>query len=164
MQFSRLQDVNLEPLWEDEVNHKLALKHALLFSEVEGKKVCIVQEPTLAQSLNYLSQLSLQYPIVLVDEESFERLKNKFLEIQTGSDFEAMSTTSEELIEIESDLLEFIRNSQDLLSSEESAPIIKLVNSLFFRPFKKDQAIFISKAGIAKGKYVSVLTEHSKNI
>lgn len=152
MQFSRLQDVNLEPLWEDEVNHKLALKHALLFSEVEGKKVCIVQEPTLAQSLNYLSQLSLQYPIVLVDEESFERLKNKFLEIQTGSDFEAMSTTSEELIEIESDLLEFIRNSQDLLSSEESAPIIKLVNSLFFQAIQKGSSDIHIESGDRKGE------------
>lgn len=152
MQFSRLQDVNLEPLWEDEVNHKLALKHALLFSEVEGKKVCIVQEPTLAQSLNYLSQLSLQYPIVLVDEESFERLKNKFLEIQTGTDFEAMSTTSEELIEIESDLLEFIRNSQDLLSSEESAPIIKLVNSLFFQAIQKGSSDIHIESGDRKGE------------
>ena len=31
MHFPRLQDVNLEPLWEEEINHKLAIKHALLF-------------------------------------------------------------------------------------------------------------------------------------
>ena len=43
----------------------------------------------------------------------------------------------EELIEAESELLEFIQNSQNLLSSEESAPIIKLVNSLFFQAIKK---------------------------
>ncbi|MEY3090820.1 MAG: hypothetical protein RL113_1136 [Pseudomonadota bacterium] len=65
-------------------------------------------------------------------------LKNKFLEIQTGSDFDQMTTaTSDELIAAESELLEFIRNSQDLLSSEESAPIIKLVNSLFFQALQK---------------------------
>ncbi|DAB39891.1 MAG TPA: general secretion pathway protein GspE [Sulfurovum sp. UBA12169] len=152
MQFSRLQDVNLDPLWEEEINHKLAVKHSLLFSIVDGKKMCIVEEPTLPQALNYLSKLSLEYPVVQVDEESFERLKNKFLEIQTGSDFEAMSTTSEELIEIESDLLEFIRNSQDLLSSEESAPIIKLVNSLFFQAIQKGSSDIHIESAERKGE------------
>jgi len=152
MQFPRLQDVNLEPLWEEELNHKLSLKHSLLFSTVEGVKTCIVQQETLSDALNYLSKLSLDYPITLVDDESFERLKNKFLEIQTGSDFDEMSTTSEELIEVESDLLEFIRNSQDLLSSEESAPIIKLVNSLFFQAIKKGASDIHIESAEKKGE------------
>lgn len=152
MQFPRLQDVNLEPLWEEEVNHKLSLKHSLLFSTIEGVKTCIVQQETLGDALNYLSKLSLEYPITLIDDESFERLNNKFLEIQTGSDFEEMSTTSEELIEVESDLLEFIRNSQDLLSSEESAPIIKLVNSLFFQAIKKGASDIHIESAEKKGE------------
>ncbi|RRS30481.1 MAG: general secretion pathway protein GspE [Epsilonproteobacteria bacterium (ex Lamellibrachia satsuma)] len=152
MQFLRLQDVNLEPLWEEEINHKLSLKHSLLFSSIEGVKTCIVQQETLGDALNYLAKLSLDYPITLVDDESFERLKNKFLEIQTGSDFEDMSTTSEELIEVESDLLEFIRNSQDLLSSEESAPIIKLVNSLFFQAIQKGASDIHIESGERKGE------------
>lgn len=137
MQFPQLTDVNLEPLWEEEINHKLALKHSLLFSTINGVKTCIIESESLGDALNYLAKLSLDYPVNMVDSESFERLKNKFLEIQTGSDFEEMSTTSDELFEVESDLLEFIRNSQDLLSSEESAPIIKLVNSLFFQAIQK---------------------------
>jgi len=152
MQFPRLQDVDLEPLWEEELNHKLALKHSLLFSTIEGVKTCIIQQETLGDALNYLSKLSLDYPITLVDDESFERLNNKFLEIQTGSDFEEMSTTSEELIEVESDLLEFIRNSQDLLSSEESAPIIKLVNSLFFQAIKKGASDIHIESAEKKGE------------
>lgn len=137
MHFPSLQDVNLEPLWEDEINHKIALKHNLLFSEINGVATSIVTLESLADALNYLSKLSLSYPINLLDSESFERLKNKFLEIQTGSDFEEMATASDELIEVEGDLLEFIRNSQDLLSNEDSAPIIKLVNSLFFQALQK---------------------------
>jgi general secretion pathway protein E len=132
MQIPKLTDVNLEPLWEETIDHKLALRHSLLFSMIDDEPSAVVEEQTLAEALNYLSRLDLDYRLYLVDHESFERLKNKFLEIQTGSDFEEMSTTSDELIEVESDLLEFIQNSQDLLSSEESAPIIKLVNSLFF--------------------------------
>ncbi len=152
MRFPRLQDVNLEPLWEEEINHRLALKHSLLFSMVDEAKTCIVEEATLGDALNYFAKLSLDYPITIVDAESFQRLKNKFLEIQTGTDFEAMSTTSEELIEAESDLLEFIRNSQDLLSSEESAPIIKLVNSLFFQALQKGASDIHIESGERKGE------------
>ena len=152
MQFPRLTDVNLEPLWEEEVNHKLALRHDLLFTTLNGVKTCIVEQNTLGDALNYFAKLSLDYPISMVDEESFERLKNKFLEIQTGSDFEDMSTTSDELIEVESDLLEFIRNSQDLLSSEESAPIIKLVNSLFFQALRKGASDIHIESAERKGE------------
>jgi len=152
MHFPRLSDVNLEPLWEEEINHKVALKHSLLFSQIDGEKRCIVEEKTLGDALNYLSKLSLNYPVNIVDVESFERLKNKFLEIQTGSDFEEMSTTSDELFEVESDLLEFIRNSQDLLSSEESAPIIKLVNSLFFQAIQKGASDIHIESGEYKGE------------
>jgi general secretion pathway protein E len=88
----------------------------------------------------------------MLDGESFERLKNKFLEIQTSSAFEDMSTATEELIEVESDLLEFIQNSQDLLSSEESAPIIKLVNSLFFQALKKSASDIHIENGERKGE------------
>jgi general secretion pathway protein E len=156
MHFPRLQDVNLDPLWEEEINHKLALKHSLLFSMVDDVKTCIVEKETLGDALNYFAKLSLDYPISIVDDESFKRLKNKFLEIQTGTDFEEMATTSDELIEAESDLLEFIRNSQDLLSSEESAPIIKLVNSLFFQACKKGQVIFTLKVEREKVRCVCV--------
>jgi len=137
MEIPHLEDVNLEPLWEEEYNPKFSVKHNLLFSEINGIKSAIVQQDTLALALNHLSRLNINYPIVMLDDESFERLKNKFLEIQTSSAFEEMSTSTEELIEVESDLLEFIQNSQDLLSNEESAPIIKLVNSLFFQALKK---------------------------
>jgi len=152
MHFPRLQDVNLEPLWEEEINHKLAIKHALLFSEVNGIPTAIVTQETLSDALNYFSKLSLTYPINLVDDESFERLKNKFLEIQTGSDFEEMASASDELIEVEGDLLEFIRNSQDLLSSEDSAPIIKLVNSLFFQALQKGASDIHIESNERKGE------------
>jgi len=152
MQFPQLIDVNLEPLWEEDINHKVATRHGLLFSVIEGEKRAIVERENMPQALNYLAKIGLGYPVSVVDEESFERLKNKFLEIQTGSDFEEMSTATEELIEVESDLLEFIRNSQDLLSNEESAPIIKLVNSLFFQALKKEASDIHIESGERKGE------------
>jgi len=152
MHFPRLQDVNLEPLWQDDINHKIAIKHNLLFATIDTIDTAIVKEETLASGLNYFAKLSLSYPICILDEQSFERLKNKFLEIQTGSDFEEMNTSTDELIEVESDLLEFIRNSQDLLSSEESAPIIKLVSSLFFQAIQKGSSDIHIESGEKKGE------------
>lgn len=137
MKFPVLEDVNLEPFIDESIDNKLSTKHSLLFSKVEDEPVAIIHKDGLSDGLNHLSRLHLNYPVYLADVDSFDRLKNKFLEIQTGSDFELMDTTSDELFEAESDLLEFIQNSQDLLSSEESAPIIKLVNSLFFQAIKK---------------------------
>jgi len=147
-----LQDVNLEPLWQEDINHKIAIKHNLLFANIEGKDTAIVQEESLASALNHFAKISLNYPIYMLDSQSFDRLKNKFLEIQTGSDFDEMNTSSDELIEVESDLLEFIRNSQDLLSSEESAPIIKLVNSLFFQAIQKGSSDIHIESGEKKGE------------
>ena len=152
MQIPRLKDVNLEPLWDEEIDHKLAMRHSLLFSLIDDEKCAVVEEGALAEALNHLARLNLNYRLYLVDEESFERLKNKFQEIQTGSDFDEMSATSDELIEVESDLLEFIQNSQDLLSNEASAPIIKLVNSLFFQAIKKDASDIHIETGEYKGE------------
>jgi len=152
MQIPQLQDVNLEPLWEDETNPVLSLKYNLLFSELNGVKTAIIQQKTLSEALNHLARLELNYPIVMLDSESFDRLKNKFLEIQTSSAFEEISTSTDELIEVESDLLEFIQNSQDLLSNEESAPIIKLVNSLFFQALKKGASDIHIENGERKGE------------
>ena len=132
-----LENVDLEPFWNDEIDNKLAMKQHLLFANVQHKPCAIVHKEHLALALNHYSKLDIDYPIIQLDEGSFERLQHKFREIQTGSDFENVDTTSDDIIEVESDLLDFIRNSQDLLSNEESAPVVKLVNSLFFQAIKK---------------------------
>jgi general secretion pathway protein E len=138
MKLPFIENEDLEPFWSDDIDNVLAMKHNLLFAIIQGKRCAIVTKDTLAMALNHLSKLDINYPIIEVDSETFERLKNKFLEIKTGSDFEAISTeSSDDIIEVESDLLDFIRNSQDLLSNEESAPVVKLVNSLFFQAIKK---------------------------
>jgi len=137
MRLPLLENVDLEPHWNNEINNKLSMKHELLFAKVQNKPCAVVQKPSLPQALNHLAKLDIDYPVVELDEGSFERLGHKFREIQTGSDFENVDTSSDDIIEVESDLLDFIRNSQDLLSNAESAPVVKLVNSLFFQAIKK---------------------------
>ena len=152
MNLPELIDVDLTPLWQEGIDHKLAIRHSLLFSTLDEKNIAIVAIATLADALNHLAKLDLHYPVYLVDDESFVRLRNKFLERQTSDDFDDMSTTSDELIEVESDLLEFIRNSQDLLSNEASAPIVKLVNSLFFQAIQKGASDIHIETGERKGE------------
>jgi len=138
MQLPILEHVNLEPLIEDGIDYRQALKHGLLFATIGKEKAAILPKDNLAGAMNHKARIGNEYKMYMLDDESYERLHNKFLEIQTSSEFEKMqSNASDELIEAESELLEFIQNSQNLLSSEESAPIIKLVNSLFFQAIKK---------------------------
>ena len=138
LEIPKLVHVDLEPYWSEEIDHRTAIKHYLLFALYQDGIIAVIHPQHRAEGLNYLSRLGLAYPIYTMDEESFVRLRNKFLELQTSNAFEEMETASEELIEAESDLLEFIQNTQDLLSDEASAPIIKLVNSLFFQAIKKE--------------------------
>jgi len=138
MQLPILEHVNLEPLIEDGIDYRQAMKHGLLFATIGKEKAAILSKDNLAGAMNHKARIGNEYKMYMLDDESYERLYNKFLEIQTSSEFEKMqSNASDELIEAESELLEFIQNSQNLLSSEESAPIIKLVNSLFFQAIKK---------------------------
>jgi len=138
MQLPILEDINLEPLIEEGLDFRQALKHNLLFTTLGREPIAVVNREHLAPALNHKARIGNEYKVYLVDDASFENLKNKFLELKASSEFEQMqSSASEELIEAESELLEFIQNSQNLLSSEESAPIIKLVNSLFYQAIKK---------------------------
>jgi general secretion pathway protein E len=138
MKLPILEDINLDPLIEEGIDVNQALKYNLLFSKIGTEKAAIVKRDTLSEALNHKARIGNDFKVYLVDDESFENLKNKFLELKASSEFENMqSTASEELIEAESELLEFIQNSQNLLNSEESAPIIKLVNSLFYQAIKK---------------------------
>lgn len=140
MKLAYLENVNLEPLWQENIDNKLAMKHKLLFSKIKDISCVIITRESISEAFNHLAKLDINYPIIEVDIDSFERLSNKFLELQTSNDFDKLETTGDDVIEVEKDLLDFIRNSQDLLSNEESAPIIKLVNSLFFQAIKKESS------------------------
>lgn len=135
--FLQLNDVDLEPHFYEEIDLRLCLKNFLLFARYDDEIIAVIGQDNAAYAINHLTKLDLHLPIYQLDQESYERLKDKYLEIQTGSDFDDMETNSDDLIEGETDLLDFIRSSQNLLSNESSAPVVRLVNSLFFQAIKK---------------------------
>jgi len=99
IQLPFLENVDLEPLWNEGINNKLAMKHNLLFANVDDYPSVVVENKNLAMALNHLATLDMTYPIVELDTGSFERLLQKFKEIQTGSDFENVDTSSDDIIE-----------------------------------------------------------------
>jgi len=133
-----LHDLKLEIFEPQELNTEISLKNYLLFSELDGVVSAFMSDRYFAQASNYYSKLHNKYPLHLLDEDSYDRLYNRFLELKTDKTMESMQEDSDDLGEDEDiSLTDFLRTSSDILTSEESAPIIKFVNALFYQAVKK---------------------------
>jgi len=131
-----LHNFDLEAYEPEGLSSELSLKNYLLFSLYNGEVSAFVSERYLVEASNYYSKLEQKFPLYILDEDSFDRLYNKFLELRTDKTIETMQeedTGEEEDIS----LTDFLRTSNDILTSEESAPIIKFVNALFYQAIKK---------------------------
>ncbi|SFV54014.1 Type IV fimbrial assembly, ATPase PilB [hydrothermal vent metagenome] len=133
-----LHDNSLEPIEVEGIKSELCIKNYLLFTRVEKKEVATTTQKYLVEASNLYTKLQTKLPLVLLDQESFDRLYNKYLELRTDKTIESMQDEKEELAdEEELSLTDFLRTSSDILTSEESAPIIKFVNALFYQAIKK---------------------------
>lgn len=153
--FKTLESVNLKPAKTDLIDTDLALKYFVLFAEVEGKLSICLSENHLSGSLGFLSKYSLDLPVYLLDEDSYDRLYNHALEQKTDSELsdigdDKMAEVAEE--EEGFSLTEFLRNKADLLANEEAAPIIKFVNALFYQAIKKGASDIHIEAHEHKGE------------
>ncbi len=133
-----LHDLKLEVFEPEEVNTEVSVKNFLLFSEYEGEITAFASERYLVEASNYYTKLEKKYPLHMLDEDSFDRLYNRFLELRTDKTMESMQEdSSEDKDDEDISLTDFLRTSSDILTSEESAPIIKFVNALFYQAVKK---------------------------
>ncbi|MDX1808590.1 MAG: ATPase, T2SS/T4P/T4SS family [Sulfurospirillaceae bacterium] len=132
-----IHNLQLEVFEPAELSTDLSVKNYLLFSELDGEVRAFVCERYLAQASIYYSKLQNRYPINLLDEDSFDRLYNRFLELRTDKTMETMQEEGHSESEEDISLTDFLRTSSDILTSEESAPIIKFVNALFYQAIKK---------------------------
>jgi len=131
-----LHNLQLELFEPAELETDLSVKNYLLFSEYEGEVCAFISEKYLAQASSYYTKLSTNYSLKMLDEDSYDRLYNRFLELRTDKTMESMQEDGEE-DEEDISLTDFLRTSSDILTSEESAPIIKFVNALFYQAVKK---------------------------
>jgi len=133
-----IHNLQLDVYEPEELETDISVKNYLLFSQVNSEVVAYTCERYLSESTNYYSKLEKRYPLHLLDEDSYERLYNRFLELRTDKAIETMQEDSEkEESEEDISLTDFLRTSSDILTSEESAPIIKFVNALFYQAVKK---------------------------
>jgi general secretion pathway protein E len=133
-----LHDLKLEVYEPDEIVTEISVKNYLLFSELDDEVCAFTCERYLVEASNYYTKLEKKYPLHMLDEDSFDRLYNRFLELRTDKTMESMQEDNNEEREDEDiSLTDFLRTSSDILTSEESAPIIKFVNALFYQAVKK---------------------------
>ena len=134
-------DVRLTPKIPDEVDIGIALKYGVLFAETEeGELVAIIDKNKTGEAINYITKFEELFPIYHLEDSEFERLYHRTLELKNDAELQATSVAeSSDIDEYDEDinLAEFLQTSSDILTSEESAPIIKFVNALFFQAVKR---------------------------
>lgn len=134
-----LHNLKLEVFEPSDVDIELSVKNYLLFSTLDTQECAFVCENYLHEATNFYTKLSSNYKLHLLDEDSYDRLYNRFLELRTDRTMQSMQeeNTQNEDEEETLSLTDFLRTSSDILTSEESAPIIKFVNALFYQAVKK---------------------------
>ncbi len=133
-----IHNLKLEVYEPSDISIELSIKNYLLFSQLNEEICAFTCERYLVEATNFYSKLETKYPFKILDEDSYERLYNRFLELRTDKAIVNMQEGSNEEIEDEDiSLTDFLRTSSDILTSEESAPIIKFVNALFYQAVKK---------------------------
>jgi general secretion pathway protein E len=148
-----LHDLKLEVYEVDELETELLRKNYLLFSLVDDEVTALTCERYMVEATNFYSKLNTNYPFKLIDEDSFDQLYNRFLELRTDKAIETMKdTSSDDQEEEDISLTDFLRTSTDILTSEESAPIIKFVNALFYQAVKKKVSDIHIEVGENKGE------------
>jgi general secretion pathway protein E len=117
----------------------LSIKSFVLFTIIDNETVIAINQDHLHDSFDYINKHSLSYNIVFLDTSSFEILYNKALEIRADKQMSEIASDQENAVIDDEDysISDFLKTSSDIMTSEESAPIIKFVNSLFYQAIKK---------------------------
>ena len=160
---------NLEPYEPEGIDIKLSVHDYLLYTKIEGEVTALLTKNYLVEASNFYNKLEMDMPLMLLDESSFNKLYNRFLELRTDKEIASMKeqdqTENETENEEELSLTEFLRTSSDILNSEESAPIIKFVNALFYQALKqKASDIHIQvheKGGSVRFRIDGILTKNT---
>ncbi len=159
-------DLDLYPLHVEGIDAQLLVKNHLLVCEIEQKPYAIVDKKHLLEGMSFVTKLPMRTEIAFLDEESYERLYHRHLEEKTDDELDSTFSEDdkEEFLEDDISLSEFLKTSSDILTSEESAPIIKFVNSLFYQAIKKKASdIHIEtheSRGVVRFRIDGVLIKH----
>ncbi len=132
-----LHDVDLQAQLIEEIDLNLCIRNYVLFSMIDDETHIVLSHRHLTSAFDYLAKQTLSFPIVQLDDDSYDRLYNKFLEIRTDKELSGIDQEQEDFDDEDMSLSDFLHTSSDLLTSEESAPVIKFVNALFYQAVKQ---------------------------
>lgn len=120
-------------------NYESALKNFVLFTKINDKEMIAVSKEHTSSAFDYLSKFEYDLEVVFLDEISFEKLYNKFIETRADKQMSDITQSTGEATTEDDDIniSEFLKTSADIMTDEGSAPIIKFVNSLFYQAIKK---------------------------
>ena len=137
LNLEEIHNRTLEPIEQD--GYEFALKNFVLYSVLNDETIICISRKYLTTAFDFISKLESQFKIIILDEVSFDNLYNKFIELRADRQMSAIATQQEEATADEDDIsiAEFLKTSSDIMTSEESAPIVKFVNSLFYQAIKK---------------------------
>jgi general secretion pathway protein E len=138
MIIEEIHNKDLQPYRDNELDIELALKSYVLISKLEESPLYIINKNHQVEAFDFISKQKEEYDTSFVDSYSFTSLNNKFLEMKADIDMVSIQSEQEEANMEDDDLSlsQFLHISSDILTSEESAPIIKFVNSLFYQAVK----------------------------
>jgi len=138
--FQEIHNISLEVLeYED---YEKGLKNFVLFTIIDAKEVIAISKDHMGIALDYISKQEFDLEVVVLDDISYERLYNKFIEKKADKQMSDITQSAEEatLDEEDMNLSEFLKTNADIMTDEGSAPVIKFVNSLFYQAMKKNSS------------------------
>jgi len=133
----KVHNLNLD-IFEEE-GYNVALNNFVLFTKINDEVCIVICQEHLTIAFDFISKQNFSYKIICLDNISFEALYNKFIELKADRQMSEVAVEHEDAIVEDDDIsvTEFLKTSSDIMTSEESAPIIKFVNSLFYQAIKK---------------------------
>jgi len=134
-----IENKDLYPIDIDGLDINLLVKNYLLLTKIEEMPYAVLDREHISDGLNYLVKLPINCEVCFVDIDSYDRLHSRYIEQRSDKELSGSFSDDEkeEFLEDDISLSQFLKTSSDILTSEESAPIIKFVNSLFYQAIKK---------------------------
>ena len=129
-----IENINPKAVVLDNFDIEEGLKYYLLPALLNQQTYFFTTHKHLIDALNFYNKTEFPFEIIITDEDSFNRLSNQFLELKTQK--ELTENRLEDTEESDNILLDQFIQNLDILE-ENSAPIIKFVNSMFFQAIKK---------------------------
>ena len=118
----------------DEIYPKeLFLKYGVFFVEDNNSRYIVISQDKIMESLSFLSHYEFNENIIHID--NYEDYYNELLDMKKANE---KDDEIEDSMDDDEEILDFLKNSEDLLKSEESAPIIQFVNRMFYQSIKQD--------------------------